>query len=183
MGTPRPRAWSLLSILEPQHGGNEGYDDNTATHYSYDSTVSNHRYVSKGDLAVIRDGTQLLGVGIISSITCSKGMKKRLRCPECRKTGFKPRTTKLPVFRCDRGHTFDTPTEEMISVDKYRADYGETWTPLRNILSAEALEEFIPSAARMHSIREVDVQRLRATLGRSVPDRIWKMISDVESNS
>ena len=38
-----------------QHGGNEGYDDDPAVHYSWDSTVPNHEAVVGGDVIIIWD--------------------------------------------------------------------------------------------------------------------------------
>lgn len=36
-------AWLCLAVSgRRQHGGNDGYDDNPSSHYSWDSTVPNH---------------------------------------------------------------------------------------------------------------------------------------------
>jgi hypothetical protein len=43
------RGWCLRSVTNRQHGGNEGYDDDPAVHYSWDSTVPNHEAVAGRD--------------------------------------------------------------------------------------------------------------------------------------
>lgn len=174
-GGAMARAWSLLTILDRQHGGNEGYDDRAESHYSFDSTVPNAARVSEGDWAVLRDSAQLLGLARIQSIETTRGHKKRRRCPKCATTDFKRRSSLLPANRCKHGHTFDASADEMIAVTFFRANYGGTWLPLRGHLSADALEHMTVSRARQHSIREIDTRLLRQALGDVVPANFWTL--------
>lgn len=155
-------AWSFLSIPDRQHAGNEGYDDITAQHYSFDSTVPNSRHVGVGDLAVIRTSEVVLGVGWIHHLTKSISSKSRLRCPRCLTTGIKARKSKLPRYRCNDGHEFEKPRVETISVDTFVADYSGAWTPAPRHVRSTLLETAAINHARQHSIRKLSLDRLAA---------------------
>lgn len=72
-----PGAWLLLSFSKQQgYLGNLGYADETSKLYKYDSFVQNHRQISKGDLAVLRNEDELLGVARIEQTKDTKGEKR-----------------------------------------------------------------------------------------------------------
>lgn len=166
-------AWSMLIVVDPQHGGNEGYEDKPSSYYNFDSTVPNSRKVQAGDLAVIRDGHGLLGIGWIEEVLTEESTKKRLRCPVCRKTGFKSRSTMRPAHRCHDGHTFESPAEETIPVTKFRAIYQPTWLRIPGVLDATELERLTPSRAKQHAIRALALEDLRESLSSAVPESWW----------
>lgn len=165
-----PRAWSMLTLGDSrQFAGNDGYDDLPARYYSYDSTVPNCRRVTEGDLAVLRDSHAVIGAGWIEQIDNWPGEKLRRRCPVCRTTALKLRAVKRPHYRCDRGHEFDDPSEEVLPVVRYRAHYAGTWRRLSALLSANELVPVYRSGAQQHAIRELHLLRFRRAIEQKSP--------------
>lgn len=165
------RAWSFLTLENRarQYEGNEGYGDQLDSHYPFDSTVANHGKPSPGDLAVLRDGQVVLGVGWIDLIDRSPGQKLRLRCPSCSKTGFKRRKSLTPAYHCSScGATFDEPQRELLSVTQYVARYARTFAPVDGIVTVADLAPAYHGRATQHAIRELDLGRARAIFGSAV---------------
>ncbi|MGW6584657.1 HNH endonuclease [Streptomyces globisporus] len=153
------RAWSfLIAGEERQFQGNAGYEDVVEESYSYDSTVGNYRRVAVGDLVVVRDSREALGVGYIETLDVVPHQQKlRSRCPKCGSTGFKERVTELPRYRCSPcGTTFDSPKVETILVTTYRAHYGRTWQPLEGCLNRTQLADLSLSRSDQQSIKALD---------------------------
>jgi hypothetical protein len=95
------RAWLVLAVGEDrQHGGNDGYDDEPAIHYSWDSTVPNHASLRDGDVIAIWDKRELVGVSVIERVDVGEDTKPVYRCPHCHLAGIKSRKTKAPRFKC-----------------------------------------------------------------------------------
>lgn len=154
------KAWSLLAVAgDRQYAGNEGYSDDPARLYRYDSTVGNSRHVSVGDLAIVRDTSGLMGFGLISKVLSRQGEKQRFRCPECGTTSIKKRRAKSPAFRCVDGHEFDEPEVETIGVTQYEAEYGATWLSVPGAMNAAVLGTVTPGEGTQNSIREVDAAK------------------------
>jgi hypothetical protein len=166
------RAWSfLIAGKERQFQGNAGYEDVVEESYSYDSTVGNYRRVAVGDLVVVRDSREALGVGFIETLDIVPHQQKlRNRCPECESTGFKERTTELPRYRCSPcGTAFESPKVETIPVTTYRAHYGRTWQPLEGCLNKTQLADLSLSRSDQQSIKAMDRERvLHAVASRGV---------------
>ncbi|SDE85141.1 MULTISPECIES: HNH endonuclease [Streptomyces] len=161
------RAWSfLIAGEERQFQGNTGYEDVLEESYSYDSTVGNHRRVAVGDLVVVRDGREALGIGYVEELDILPDQQKlRSRCPTCGSTGFKERTTERPRYRCSPcTTTFDRPRTETIRVTAYRAHYGGTWQPLEGCLDKARLAELSLSRSDQQSIRAMDRTRTLAAV-------------------
>ena len=159
------RAWSLLTIPidERTHRGNEGYEDVLSRSYDYDSTVPNSRYVLKGDLVLVRNRKNGLGVSIIDSIERRAGTKARHRCPEpgCGSTDIKERKTIVPLHRCGVCLSeFDDPRTEMIKITAYRANYESRWQRLRPSPSIHEFEGAYLNRAQQHAIRELELNML-----------------------
>ena len=90
---PRSRCWSLLTVEDRQYGGNTGYDDDPTRVYPYDSKVPNCKRISSGDIVLVRNREYAFGIAVIEDITVQKGQKENLKCPSCKTTKIKPRTT------------------------------------------------------------------------------------------
>jgi hypothetical protein len=157
------RAWLMLAYGEDRaYGGNEGYSD-SPDHYSYDSRVPNWRQVTEGDLAVIagratsRGAPVVTGFARVERIDRDPNATKIVRrCPVCGHPRFKARQTKSPRWRCDHGHEFDHPTEEIVAVTAAVAWFGDSYRPAIGALSPDQLK-----AAQLHrrdgnSIRPLD---------------------------
>ncbi|WP_433546554.1 HNH endonuclease [Streptomyces sp. CA-294286] len=161
------RAWSfLVAGEERQFQGNSGYEDVAEESYSYDSTVGNHLRVAIGDLVVVRNSNEALGVGYVEKLDVTSGQEKlRKRCPSCRSTGFKGRVTEVPRFRCSPcGSVFPDPTVEVIPVSTYRAHYGGTWQPLEGCLDKVQLVALSLSRSDQQSIKAMDRARTLAAV-------------------
>lgn len=164
------RAWSLLAVTgRRQHAGNEGYSDDPARLYRYDSTVGNSRHVSEGDLAVIRNTVGLVGIGLIAKISTHEGEKQRFRCPTCSTTSIKHRSAVSPAYRCAEGHVFDEPAVEIIQVTNYEAAYGDTWLALPDVMDAAVLRAVTPGAGTQNSIRAMDAPAFAGRIAASTP--------------
>ena len=160
-----PRAWSFLTIEgTKQYGGNVGYADDPTSVYRYDSDVANHRQVQRGDIAIIRSRTQVLGIAKLESITTAEGTKERLRCPTCGATNIKERATMKPKWVCKARHTFDVPEGETVSVLKYEAHYGGTFRQTVPALTTTLLNAAVIRPTDQMSIKEVDLARIEEHL-------------------
>jgi ribosomal protein L37AE/L43A len=126
---PTFSAWSLLSLTTTAHGA-PVYPDELGVRYVYDTTVPNGRYMTPGDLAVVRDNRIVFGAGWIDSIEAEPGRKIRYRCPNCTSTDFKLRRTRQFAFRCAACTAeFDDPAQEELTVQVLTANYSRTWRP------------------------------------------------------
>jgi hypothetical protein len=95
------RAWSFLTLERTARLGaaEAAYPDELGVRYVYDSNVAHYADVQTGDLAVIRDDKVVLGTGRIDSIQTGSTYKIRQRCPNCRSTSYKFRTSSALPFR------------------------------------------------------------------------------------
>lgn len=178
------RAWSFLITdeTERQFQGNGGYEDVAEESYSYDSTVGNHRRVKAGDLVVVRNRHEALGIGYIEKLDVLTGRQKvRNRCPHCGSTNFKERTTQKVRYWCSPcQRAFPEPREEVIPITTYRAHYGGTWQPLEGCLDKADLTEVTLSQSDQQSIKAMDRARTLAkvaALGVRLPHQDVAMIS------
>src|ERR1017187_7781321 len=157
-------AWSLLSLTATAHGA-PAYPDEPEVCYVWDTTVPNGRYISPGDLAVIRDNRIVFGAGWIDSIESAPGRKVRYRCPNCTSTDFKYRTRQQFTYRCANCTTeFDVPAEEELSVQVVTANYSRTWRPADRLFPASALDTAYINKAQQNAIRRLDVAQLQPIL-------------------
>ncbi|RAG83819.1 HNH endonuclease [Streptacidiphilus pinicola] len=174
------RAWSFLVVGDDRDfQGNSGYDDVVEESYSYDSTVGNHRRVARGDLVVVRDSREALGVGYIEELEVFPNQSKlRSRCPNCGSTSFKERTTELVRYWCSPCKSaFDLPKVENIEVTGYRAHYGGSWQALEGCLDKGRLAELSLSNSDQQSIKAMDYRELMAALiirGVRLPGEGWE---------
>ena len=170
VGADGSRVWALIVISgRRQYGGNTGYKDNLAEVYCYDSSVSNSRRLSEGDVVLLRDRQQMLGVARVEQVISSQGPKRRLRCPECRTTGIKERIKKKPRWRCAGGHEFDVPVEEMAEVTHYEARFGETFRSPKTDVPVSKIKETALRPNPQLSIEELDPDRLVVGIASQVP--------------
>ena len=134
-------AWLVLAAGDNRvHGGNGGYDDLPAQHYSWDSTVPRHALPKVGDNIVLWNKFVLLGASRIESIDSEKRTNVYFHCPECGGQTFKARSTKSPRWRCHTCfHEFDDPDETLKDVVAYRSNHAAAWIDLQGLLPGSAL--------------------------------------------
>ncbi|MDX2564163.1 HNH endonuclease signature motif containing protein [Streptomyces sp. TX20-6-3] len=159
-------AWLVLAVGdERQHGGNDGYDDNPRTHYSWDSTVPNHGKIAVGDVIALWDKKELIGVSVIHAIDTAVEQKTVYFCPECRKADFKRRTRLTPACRCNKcGALFDEPGSKVKTVTTYRSRHGRTWIDGRGLLTGRQLRALCDSPDSQLSMRSARWEKLRDAL-------------------
>lgn len=170
-GAPAERAWALFSKDDNRrYLGNEGYPDILGSQYVYDSKVANHRRLGVGDLIVLRDDRQVLGVGRIQRIESRDGVHKLQRvCPVCGNGKFDVRRRQLPKHRCRREDChaeFDDPRDNPAEITQYVASYGGTWRPLDGAVDPAELKSAFLDSADQNAIRPVDVGALQTVLAR-----------------
>ena len=159
------RAWTLISIMEGrQYGGNLGYEDDLRTRYSYDSSVANHLRVRRGDLVFLRNSQTVFGIARIEEIESSRGVKIRLRCPECRTSAIRERKRRKLKWRCKKGHTFAHPTRENVDVTQFKATYENTFIDLQDKLSVRDLKLAALRPNDQMSIEEINAAPLGGKL-------------------
>jgi putative restriction endonuclease len=110
----------------------DNYNDELSSKYNYDSNVKNYKNIKIGDKIILIDKKKILGFAQIENIDISNGKKTIRRCPnpDCRSTNIEQRKTLKPLYRCNRGHVFDFPTETVMDVRKFTAYYPNNFKPI-----------------------------------------------------
>lgn len=155
------QAWSFKAIEQEdlRYWGNDGYHDDSSLFYRYDSFVANHKNVKNGDLVIITNRENVLGVSVIEKIETQNINKKRNKCihPDCNAKKILPRKTIKPEWRCDNGHEFDAPRVIFESAIEFVAIYGNQFKELSNIAMSQLITE-TPRYNGQMSIQEVNLQ-------------------------
>ncbi|MFD5885526.1 HNH endonuclease [Streptomyces sp. NPDC060334] len=160
-------AWLVLALGENrEHGGNDGYDDNPAEHYSWDSTVQNHTRLAVGDVIALWDRKELLGVSTIEAITTDTVEKVLYSCKGCGMAGaIKPRLRKKPKYRCGKCDAlFADPIKKKKTVTTYRSRHGADWIDGRGLLTGAELRALCDSPKSQLSMRSASWDKLRDAL-------------------
>ncbi|WP_394612968.1 HNH endonuclease [Lentzea sp. JNUCC 0626] len=165
-----PKAWALFSAEgERKYGGNSGYPDVLGSSYVYDNKVSNSKRLGKGNVIVVRNDEDALGVARVSHIEQQDGVPKVQRgCPRCG-TKFDERSKQRPKYRCrkDSCHfEFEQPAEKTVEVTQYVAYYGGTWRALDGAITAEQVKEACTDGAVQNAIRPLDIGKLEDLLAK-----------------
>ncbi|MEV6659487.1 HNH endonuclease [Nocardia fluminea] len=173
------RAWLLMSKAKYRRlGGASKYDDDPASHYSYDNYVANNRQVKEGDLVAVWDNTKLLGASVIESITSSAGTKRRGRCPKCNTTNIADRKTVLPLYRCDDcKYQFDVPVVEVVPATIYRMSYEQAWIDLPGALTGKQLRPLCVASTSQNSFRELNWEKFRAAVADELPEETLEPVA------
>lgn len=118
--------WVLKTVHEDKRASQtiDSYEDNLQEYYSYDNFVANSQQITAGDYVILIDKEKILGSAKIEYIDNKNSTKTIRRCPQCPSTTIDKRKTKIPVFRCNKGHEFDKPIEEIKAITKYRATFS-----------------------------------------------------------
>ncbi|MFB7426854.1 HNH endonuclease [Streptomyces hydrogenans] len=159
-------AWMVLALGEErEHAGNDGYDDNPAEHYSWDSTVQNHARLAVGDVIALWDKAGLIGVSVIQAIDTGAAEKTLYSCPRCTKADIKKRLRQRPSYRCGKClHVFDDPATETRPVITYTSRHGKAWMDGRGLLSAVEVRALCDSPKSQLSMRPARWEKLRDAL-------------------
>ncbi|MEU6572520.1 HNH endonuclease [Streptomyces sp. NPDC046805] len=177
-------AWLVLA-KDGSKRLSEGYDDNPATHYSWDDTVVNHARLAVGDVIALWDSVELLGVSVIEDIAVGEATKTTPYCLECGKADVAERKKKLPRFVCwnqECKHEDDKAGWKTKDVVTYRGRHEAGWIPARGTLMASQLRALCVKQASQNSLRELredDFQHALSHGGTPLPLRILDTTRDV----
>jgi hypothetical protein len=159
-------AWFVLAVgSERQHGGNDGYDDSPAAHYSWDSTVPQHGNLAVGDVIALWDKKVLLGVSVIERIEVGHGIKASYFHNECGKADFKALKTGDLRWWCNHCRTrfAETGVRDKV-VTTYRSHHGRAWQDLRGRLTGKQIRALCDKPTSQHSMRPARWEKVRAAL-------------------
>jgi len=155
------QAWSFKAIEKEdlRYWGNDGYHDDSSVFYRYDSFVANHKNVKDGDIVIITNRENVLGISVIEKLETQSINKKRNKCVhlDCKAKKILPRKTIKPEWRCDNGHEFDEPRVIFEPAKEFKANYGNQYIKLSNITMAQLIDE-TPRYNGQMSIQEVNHQ-------------------------
>jgi hypothetical protein len=155
------RAWSLKAVGQDdlRYFGNNGYHDDSTSFYRYDNFVSNHKQVKKGDIVIITDRQNVLGISVIDNLSSAPYTKIRNRCPHdnCKPEKLTLRKFKKPKWLCSNGHEFEDPKEEGVTATEFKADYKKNYKII-NSISLENLISHTPRYNVQSSIQEIDFE-------------------------
>ncbi|WP_371635606.1 HNH endonuclease [Streptomyces zaomyceticus] len=157
-------AWLMYLGKDAKRVGG-GYDDNSATHYSWDSRVPNATSVQVGDQIVLWDGETSLGLSAIETIETGTGVKDLSSCPKCGKADIAERKTMTPKYRCwtkTCKAEFDQPAVETVDVTTYRARYEAGWIDLHGHLTAPELRALCEEQKSQNALRRLRWDDFRA---------------------
>lgn len=101
----------------------DSYGDSLTEYYNYDNNVANSKQIEEGDYAILIDKKKILGFSKIGYIDNYEGEKTVRKCPVCGHSTLDKRKTKIPTYRCNKGHEFNQPIEEIQTVIKYSATF------------------------------------------------------------
>jgi hypothetical protein len=165
-------AWlAIASGQDRSHGGNDGYEDDPAHFYSWDTTVPNYASVKAGDVLVLRDRRTLLGASVIEEVETGEADKAQYVCPSCRKgRGIgKPRLNRSPAFLCQEcGAEFDELVKSVRRVTTYRSRHDVGWVDLAGLVEVSQLRLMCEKPKSQLSIRRLRWPLFRAAIGAAV---------------
>ena len=174
-------AWLLYTSETRAHAGNEGYDDEVAVSYTWDDTVSHHADLREGDLVALWDGSQLLGISVISRITKGESQKPRFRCPMCSTTDLRKRQNMFPLYRCGRcREEFQVPDTETLSITTYRTDHAQAWVDLLGVADGKELRSICHSPQSQQSMRPVRQEELKNLLERKSRGESFQFVAEFQ---
>lgn len=166
-------AWlAIVAGDNRQHGGNEGYDDEARSYYSWDTSVGNYRQVKIGDQIVLWDKEVLLGASVIEEIEQTPAVSKRFyACPTCGGK-IKFRVTLSPRWRCQETACGAEFTDEerktwTKEVDTFRSSHAPAWVDLSGLISGAELRAM--ATPGQQSIRELDWSKFVAAVEKKRP--------------
>ncbi|MDM4206892.1 HNH endonuclease [Klebsiella spallanzanii] len=162
------RAWSFKAVGQDdlRYYGNNGYQDDSTSFYRYDNFVPNHKQVKTGDIVIVTDRKNVLGISVIDNLLSAPYIKVRNRCPytNCTPAKLIHRKSKKPEWRCSNGHEFDHPKAEDLPAIEFKAEYNKNYKPI-NYISIKDLISHTPRYNVQSSIQEIDFEWANSIFG------------------
>jgi ribosomal protein L37AE/L43A len=166
------RAWLLMRVGDDiRYGSNLGYDGEISKMYCYDSTVQKAGQVMEGDLVLLRDRNQLLGMAKIQSIESFNSEKELFVCPNClRRLKHPKRKKEKPSWLCSIcKYEFDEPIKKYKDCVKFTAYFGDTFVATQGAIDVEILKQACQKHNPQHSINSIDLAQIQSILLKNVP--------------
>jgi len=168
------RAWLLISCDNRQYAGNLGYDDEIAKKYVYDNKTPNSKQVTEGDLVLLRDKDQLLGVARIELIKNTPIAKELQYCPLCsRRLSNKKRKNAKFLYLCSNTeckHQFDEPFVQTKDRTEFTAYYSNTFVATKGAIDLKILQKACQNLNKQHSISSIDLEQIQSILLENAPN-------------
>lgn len=153
------QAWSFKTIEKEnlRYWGNDGYQDNSSAFYRYDNFVANHKNVKNGDIVIITNRDEVLGISVVNKITEKNIDKKRNKCPypSCNAKKIHRRNIIKPEWRCDNGHEFNNPKIVYVKATEFIATYEDNYKRMFNVSMPQLITK-TPRYNVQMSIQEID---------------------------
>jgi predicted restriction endonuclease len=136
--------WVLKSVHSEDlsYISNDGHSDELQIKYVFDNFVPNHLQIKKNDIVVIVNKEKVLGLAKISNILIYNSTKIRRRCPICNNTNYEARKTKLPKYRCNKGHEFEEPIAETVDTIQFEAFYSQSFFLPKKKVTVDKLRQY-----------------------------------------
>ncbi|MEZ2587301.1 HNH endonuclease [Kluyvera intermedia] len=155
------KAWSFKAVGQDdlRYFGNNGYHDDSTSFYRYDNFVPNHKQVKKGDIVIVTDRKNVLGISVIDNLSSAPYIKIRNRCPheDCAPAKLIHRKFKKPEWRCSNGHEFDYPKVEDAPALEFKADYKKNYKPINSVSITDLISN-TPRYNVQSSIQEINIE-------------------------
>ena len=162
------QAWSFKAIEKDdlRYWGNDGYHDDSSVFYRFNNSVPNYKNVKEGDIVIIRDRENILGISIVEKLESRKTTKTVFKCPHegCNAKKIRPRETIKPKWRCDNGHEFAEQKIVLEPATEFIANYGSSFQKLDDV-SLQQLKSESPRYNIQLSIQEVNILWAQELLG------------------
>lgn len=158
--------WFVLAVGgERQHGGNDGYDDDPARHYSWDDTVPQHGNIAAGDVIALWDKKSLLGMSVIEKIDMGSDVKPSYFHHGCGRADFKQLKTGDLRWWCNKCEVrFAERGSRPRNVTTYRSHHSRAWQDLNGRLSGRQIRELCDKPKSQHSMRPARWEKVREAL-------------------
>lgn len=173
--------FKTVSDSERSYQSIDGYKDDIEKYYNYDSAVANYKNVKVGDIALIVDKTEIIGIGKINNISETQGKKTRTKCPICGSTNYTIRKTIKPKFRCNKSHEFETLISETVDITKYTATYGKSYIKSDKVVPISELKPYFDkNYNRNMSIQHLDRLFFSKHYNSIINKLVWNPIFDLD---
>ncbi len=144
--------------------GNDGYDDNPDTHYSFDSKVANGKRIQLGSYLVLKRDGVIVGIGLVHSLEVKSGMKTLRKCPHCDRQALEKRKSDYRCVNCKLSCEESQIQRETIHVSEFRASYGNAWVESKNLTSGSQFEEVLDNHDIQSAVRVMSHESLEKAL-------------------
>jgi ribosomal protein L37AE/L43A len=140
--------------------GNDGYQDEDAQHYSFDSKVANGKNVKIGSYLIVKQDGIITGIGLVHALEVKSGMKTLRKCPECQRQTLEPRKVGIKCTNCGNVCSESEVKKLTIAVEEFRATYKNAWLPGEKQLAAKDFESELQTHNIQSAIRTLSVENL-----------------------